>query len=118
MKALFITKPFVIEPLGIMYVSAAGKSAGHETRLVLTNQNLERAVEDYGPDIVGYSVMTGDQKFYLKLNRQLKEKNRFVSLFGGPHPTFFPNIIEEEGVDVVCRGEGEAPFIDLMNNLR
>ena len=39
------------------------------------------------------------------------------SVFGGPHPTFFPEMIEKEGVDAVCIGEGEYAMLELMNRL-
>ena len=39
------------------------------------------------------------------------------SVFGGPHPTFFPDMIEEPGVDGICIGEGEGPIADLANTL-
>jgi radical SAM superfamily enzyme YgiQ (UPF0313 family) len=38
-----------------------------------------------------------------------------VTVFGGPHPTFFPEIVEEAGVDVVCIGEGETALLELAN---
>lgn len=117
MKALFISKPFFMEPLGLMYLSASAKREGHKTRLVTTSDCLESAIADFEPQVIGYSVMTGDQNFYLDLNRKLKEKASFLSIFGGPHPTFFPDLIKEEGVDVVCRGEGEEAFARLLSSL-
>jgi len=117
MKALLITKPFFIEPLGLMYVSAAAKSNGHEVDLALTSSDLEKKLTDFQPGVVGYSVMTGNQDFYLNLNQELKQNHDFVSVFGGPHPTFFPQMISEKGVDIVCRGEGEQAFPELLDNL-
>jgi radical SAM superfamily enzyme YgiQ (UPF0313 family) len=32
---------------------------------------------------------------------------------GGPHATFFPDIIENPNIDYVCRGEGEEGLIEL-----
>lgn len=117
MKVLFITKPFVIEPLGLMYLSASAKKAEHQVDLALTTEDLEAKISEFKPQVVGYSVMTGDQNFYLDLNRRLKQKHSFLSAFGGPHPTFFPSIIKEEGVDVICRGEGEQAFVELLDTL-
>jgi radical SAM superfamily enzyme YgiQ (UPF0313 family) len=36
-------------------------------------------------------------------------------VLGGIHPTLFPSVIEDPAVDIVCRGEGERPFRELMN---
>jgi anaerobic magnesium-protoporphyrin IX monomethyl ester cyclase len=116
MKVLFVSKPFFIEPLGIMYLSSAAKREGHSVELALTNENLEEKINLYKPDLVGYSVISGDQNFYLDLNKKLKEKFNFFSIFGGPHPTFFPELINEQGVDSICVGEGEGAFIELINS--
>ena len=104
MKVLFITKPFIIEPLGVMYLSAAAKAAGHQTDLARITDDLEKKVEEFEPDILAYSLMTGDQEFFLDLNQSLKRTYQFLSVFGGPHPTFFPELINQDGVDIVCRG--------------
>jgi radical SAM superfamily enzyme YgiQ (UPF0313 family) len=53
----------------------------------------------------------------LKLNRQVKRQfPEVIAVFGGPHPTFFPEMIEEEGVDGICIGEGEYPLLELAAN--
>ncbi len=115
MKVLFITKPFIIEPLGIMYLSAAAKAAGHKTDLARISDDLNKKIDEFKPDIVAYSLMTGDQDLYLDLNNSLRRNHQFLSVFGGPHPTFFPELINEDGVDIVCRGEGEQAFVELLN---
>ena len=117
MKTLFISKPLVMEPLGLMYLSASAKNNNHKTDLIFTSQNIEEKISEFKPDVIGYSVMTGDNKFYLDLNRNLKSRHQFLSVFGGPHPTFFPEIISQGGVDIVCRGEGEETFSELLNSL-
>jgi len=37
---------------------------------------------------------------------------------GGPHPTAVPEVIKEEGVDVVCRGEGEFALLELAEAMQ
>lgn len=72
----------------------------------------------FQPDILGYSVMTGSQHYYFKLNQALKEvlpNKKVYSVFGGPHPTFFPELIHQDGVDGVCIGEGEGAIVDMAN---
>ncbi len=39
----------------------------------------------------------------------------FLSVFGGPHPTFFPELIQQGPVDIVCRGEGEQTILELAD---
>ena len=120
-KVLFIEKQIDYEPQGIMCMSAVLKEAGHDVQLAICSQEdpLDY-VKYYQPDLVGYSIMTGSQQFYFKLNRAIKETMNSkapLSMFGGPHPTFFPDLINEAGVDAVCVGEGEGPIVDLANAL-
>jgi anaerobic magnesium-protoporphyrin IX monomethyl ester cyclase len=118
-RVLFITQQIDYEPQGILYLSSALKSAGHEVELAIAARRDPVAVaQDFRPDVAAYSVITGSQRYYLNLNRRLKADQPGVfSVFGGPHATFFPEIVEEEGVDGVCRGEGEGALVELADVL-
>lgn len=116
MKILFITKPFFIEPLGVMYLSSVIKSLGHETDLVVTSENVEEKIRTFFPDVIMYGLMTGDQDFYNEVNKSLKEKFSFFSIAGGPHPTFFPEFLENSSFDAICMGEGEGPLKHFLEN--
>jgi radical SAM superfamily enzyme YgiQ (UPF0313 family) len=121
MRILFVVKKeaTLIEYLGLMYVSAVLKEAGHETRgLAAADYGAAAAVlAEFAPQVVGFSMTTGMHPFHLDLVRRLKAEFDFVSVFGGPHPTYFPEIIDGEGVDVVCVGEGEYPLLELVEHL-
>jgi len=117
MKILFLTEGFFIEPLGIMQLSSCLKKNNHETDLITTEENYESKIEEFKPDIIAYSVMTGNHKTFVNLNKGLKKKFNFVSLFGGPHATFFRDLIEEDKVDVVCMGEGDEAVVELADKL-
>jgi radical SAM superfamily enzyme YgiQ (UPF0313 family) len=120
-RILWVEKQIDYEPQGIMSMSAVLKAAGHEVGLTIAAQeDPVQFARDFRPDIVGYSVMTGSQHYYFKLNREIKRTlgdREPMAVFGGPHPTFFPSMIEEPGVDGVCVGEGEGPIVDLANAL-
>lgn len=118
MKILFITKDFLIEPLGTLYLSSALKKAGHETDILKADiENVREKFETFSPDIVAYSITTGQHKLFADFNLKLKKRKNFVSVFGGPHPTFFNEFINEPGVDIICIGEGEQAMVDLANNI-
>jgi anaerobic magnesium-protoporphyrin IX monomethyl ester cyclase len=122
MRILFITNIFEKyvqrEPLGLMYLCSMLRRGGHEVGLCGTDRDeLAGEFATFKPDIVGYSLTTGFHKFFLALNQELKNKYSFISFFGGPHATFFPEVIKQPGVDVVCRGEGEYPVLDLAGRL-
>ena len=117
MKVLFITDDYIIDPLGIGWLSAYLKQAGHDVgihKLVgKTNPILE-----HEPDMVCYSVTTGRHGYYRDMNLALKNSGgNFVSVFGGPHVTFFPEFAKEEGVDIAVRGEGFDAIVDIANAL-
>lgn len=111
-----------------MSLSAVLKQAGHDVGLTVASieDPIAYAVQ-YRPDILGYSVMTGSQRGYFELNRRIRGvldpqyisegRPLPLSVFGGPHPTFFPEMIAEPGVDGVCIGEGEGAIVDLANAL-
>lgn len=116
MKFLFITKPFFIEPLGIMHLSAVIKELGNETDLITTSENLREKISEFNPDFVIYSIMTGDQDFYNNINKELKEKYDFFSIAGGPHVTFFPEMLQDSSFDAICIGEGEGAIKQFLQN--
>jgi anaerobic magnesium-protoporphyrin IX monomethyl ester cyclase len=114
MRVLFILKQVDYEPQGILHLSSVLKGAGHDVRLcVVSQEDPMEVVEEFEPGIVGYSITTGSQRYYLELNRHIKERFDVFSVFGGPHPTFFPEMIEEQGVEGICIGEGEGAMLDL-----
>ena len=82
-------------------------------KLHTIGQNLEEVI-NWQPDFIGCSVMTGSQNDYLNYLRMLKKKMNFISVLGGPHPTYFPKIIKENCVDYICRGEGERAILKVL----
>jgi anaerobic magnesium-protoporphyrin IX monomethyl ester cyclase len=106
--------------LGIMYLSRAIKDAGHEARaLFIPDKEWVQKLTEYNPDVVCFSVTTGMQLYYADLARKVKAVlPNVLCVFGGPHPTFTPDFVETEGVDAICRGEGEGAIVELLARLR
>jgi anaerobic magnesium-protoporphyrin IX monomethyl ester cyclase len=120
MHLLFIVKEIDNEPQGILLISSVLQQAGHQVSLVVASEEdpVEAALR-LRPDVVGYTVYSGPHTWYLELNQRVRAQLPGVfSIFGGPHPTFFPEMIEREGVDGLCLGEGEYATLDLMNTLQ
>ena len=105
-KILFVENDLRIDKLGILYLSAILKKCGHETRLVQAGrEHLHAVMSLYKPDFVMYSLMTGEHQWFIETNRKLKTEFEFISVFGGPHPTFFPEQSEsDKAVDHIVRG--------------
>jgi len=119
MRILFVEKQIDYEPLGLLYLASVLKRAGHEVRLAVASvEDPAEVASAWRPQVVGYSVYTGSQIYYRDLNLRVKKEVDVVSVFGGPHPTYFPEFVEEPGVDAVCIGEGEGAILDLVEVLQ
>ena len=120
MKVLFIDEYLPQEMLGIMYVSRAIKDAGHDCKcLFIPDKDWIQKLKDYAPDVVCYSVTTGMHLYFADINRKVKAVlPDVIAVFGGPHPTFVPEFVETDGVDAICRGEGETAMVELLERLR
>ncbi|MBK7643433.1 MAG: cobalamin-dependent protein, partial [Planctomycetes bacterium] len=118
MKVLHITRTLPQEMLGPMYLSTAVKAAGHEMRAIcLPDVHWLSKIREYKPDVITWSLMTGNHRQIFDVNRFLKSKFKFFSLMGGPHVTFVPESARESGVDALCIGEGEEAIVELLDTL-
>lgn len=117
MKVLFIFKSEnFLAPIGLCIISAIARQEGHLTFLseMNTEDPLER-IAQLKPDVVAYSSSTGEAKHYLRLNSRIKERFPHIfTIMGGPHPTFFPEMLHHTTLDAICIGEGEGAFADVL----
>lgn len=112
MKILLAVKSKKMENLGVMYLSAVAKKGGHECRIV-TFEEVSIKCASWKPDIIGFSVMTGDQELVKKNIKKLKQKNFHQIIVGGPHPTFFPDDFKNIGV-WIAKGEAENWIAEFL----
>ena len=119
MKVLFVTREQgPMEDYSTMLLSAVLKKDGHNTDVVqLDKKAIKNNIRSYKPDILALSVFTGEHKLMVEIAKEIKNEFDIITVFGGPHVTFNPEIIEEEPVDFVIVGEGEYAFAELVNNL-
>jgi anaerobic magnesium-protoporphyrin IX monomethyl ester cyclase len=124
MKILFVIDTGVgrmrQESLGIMHISALLKQHGHicEALDLARNKDLVTTAREHAPQLLAFSAITGPHRRLMRASREIKRGCNILSVFGGPHPTYFPQMIEEEGIDIICRGEGEYPMLDLVQALQ
>ncbi|MFA6316508.1 MAG: radical SAM protein, partial [Elusimicrobiota bacterium] len=116
MARLLFLQDTLFEFLGPMYISAMAKSRGHEARLALGSrfEDLSPAIESFRPDLLGFSVMTGSHDWALDMAREARARFGVASIFGGPHPTLCPDFLDEDGVDMIVRGEGEQAVVEVL----
>lgn len=108
------------EYLGIAYLAAILKKNGETVNLIrAARENVIDKIREYKTDIVGYSTTTGPHKVFLRINHIIKQYcPEVISLFGGPHPTFFPEMIYDDKVDAICRGEADQSIIQFVENIK
>ena len=137
MKVLLVYPGYIVreQPLNILYIASAVKNAGHKTRLfeitpyrkkplwgdqyrIIKKKYLE-TLTTFKPDLIGFSVMSVNYKIATILARLSKKTFPEVPvIFGGIHPTIDPQeTIEEDCIDLICRGEGEDSITELLSSL-
>ncbi len=120
MARFALIQNLLTENLGLMYLSAYLQRQGHEARIFIDvrGTNAFAEVEAYHPQVLGFSCTTGLHHWALDFARRYKEKHASaLILLGGPHPTFYPMIIQDPTVDYICVGEGEEAVCDLARAL-
>ena len=136
MKVLFFHRNS--ESLGIEYLSAALKKAGHQTELMfdpgsgdveykfktldrffdVSRKMVERA-KVYAPDLIAFSCITNLYPWASKMSALLKEALPYTPIIvGGLHPTILPDfVISNPNIDMICLGEGEEAIVELANSI-
>ena len=72
----------------------------------------------YGPDVVGFSVITPNYPVARDQMRRLRKRHPEIRILaGGVHASLFPEDLLADGADVVVRGEGEPVIGELVNRL-
>jgi radical SAM superfamily enzyme YgiQ (UPF0313 family) len=106
------------EMLGVQWLCGALKRAGHEPSVqFLPDPDWKDKLREANPGLLAFSVTTGDHRFYQQVALAAQEVVSAPTIFGGPHPTFVPDLALEPGVDFVCRGEGETSLSMLASAL-
>lgn len=138
MRVLFVFRGG--EWLGIEYLSSFLKAHGHKVELLYHPGagEVERRIKSlemihkllgieklmmkkaakFEPDIIAFSSPTNLFPWVKKMARFLKESLQVPVIVGGPHPTSIPEyVISEEGIDMVCVGEGEEAMLELLESM-
>ena len=118
MKIYFLQE-FVYEYFGPMYLSAMLKKHGYQVELIVPDEEKEdwkEKIKDAG--MIAFSCMTSSHKWAIKTAQEVKEKYPTIPIiFGGVHPTVFPEVINEKPIDYMARGEGDHTFLELVQKL-
>jgi magnesium-protoporphyrin IX monomethyl ester (oxidative) cyclase len=133
-------KPSVVPPLGLAYIGAVLEKEGYEVEILdavaLNWRNpikangmfhLGQSWKDIGisigrskPDVVGVSCLFSSQSHNAhKVAELAKAYDAEVPVvMGGAHPSALPQkVLEDQNVDYVVVGEGEATMLHLLDRL-
>lgn len=118
MRLLFLSFDYLTQPLGIATLSAAVREAGHEAEVAALGDSSRQKslLRNFRPDMLCLSLITGQHPLFIERARQIKAAHPgIIVLAGGPHPTFYPECIEEPCIDAICRGEGDIALPALAD---
>jgi radical SAM superfamily enzyme YgiQ (UPF0313 family) len=115
MKVLFVQNNGIQESIGVANLSGILKANGHHTDLLLVSHtpDLIGAIRQYDPGLIAFSALTGVHHSIQRLALSIKEHLHVPIIVGGPHPTYSPEMIDQPGIDLICRGEGEDAILEL-----
>lgn len=114
-----------VEPLGIEYLSAILKKEGYivDAYMYSTESSLFEFLDSYKPQIVCFSMTSGQHVKLLNIARQVKKwhmdmwKHPMKIVVGGSHPTYFPQVANEECIDYIVQGEADVILPNLLRDL-
>ena len=113
-------------PLGLAYLASVARNEGFDVKIIdslaenLSFNELEKKIKEYDPDVVGITSTTTSIPDAYKVAEISKRINpNVITVIGGPHVTFVPELTLKESpyIDIVVRGEGEEIFKQLLHNL-
>ncbi len=108
---------------GIASLSAILKKAGYLTNLIqftkeISEEEFQRKVKASNPDLIGFSSTAHVFSFVKKYAKAAKKIKNVSVICGGVHPTVCPEeVIEDENIDIICRGEGDLAIVELCQKM-
>ncbi|HEY3354324.1 MAG TPA: radical SAM protein [Polyangia bacterium] len=105
---------------GLMSLAGALRARGHTVDLVQGRDaaTVGRDGRVRRADVIAMSATTGLHRVYVRWAHELRRLRPGAALvMGGPHPTFFPEVIDQAPLDGVCIGEGEESFPEYLDVL-
>ncbi len=115
-----------VPPMGLFYVGAVLKESGYDVEILdwhhLTKSPdvIAAALKEKNPGVIGFSVLQANRWGAIEIAQSAKAINPSVTIvFGGIGATFLWKhfLTHFEAVDFCVLGEGEYPFLNLVQAL-
>ncbi|HNS01342.1 MAG TPA: radical SAM protein [Anaerolineae bacterium] len=111
--------------LGLAYLGAVSQKRGDTVRVFdcdVEEQSLEDFVQEFKPDLIGITANTPQVKQAWRTAKAIKEVHDAPIVLGGPHVSVAAEGLDYESVerpyvDMVVRGEGEGPWLEISNKV-
>lgn len=132
--------PNIHLPLGLLYIAASVEARRNDSvelydtrlsahlsqnnRLITlgdTWEEIERHIYEAKPDIVGISNLSFAQLRSMNKIAEIAKKidKKILVVVGGQHPSACPeDLLVDQNIDAVIRGEGEEAFCQLLQKIR
>jgi len=81
-----------------------------------TKQECYKLINNFKPDVIGFSISTFDFHFTKELIKEIRNMCKALIVLGGIHPIVAPEQSIKHA-DVICVGEGEQAFEELLDKL-
>lgn len=113
-------------PLGLAYLATSLREAGFQNieilDLMLYDNYKEKLIEklkELNPVICGVTFVTPNRFQGFEICRIIKENSRATVVVGGPHVSFTEEdtLSNIKDIDIICRGEGEKTFTNIVKTL-
>lgn len=116
MKVVFLQKDSFVR-LAIELLSAVLKKSGHESDVFIESgeRDFINAALESKADLFAMTCSSGGEAWVIKTAKGIREKISTPIIVGGPHATFYPQLIENPNIDYICQGEGEQALLELLD---
>ena len=110
-------------PFGTGALSAFLKIHGHQTFMFHLDKasqlrKLPTILKEFSPQVAGISGSACQAEYFHPIIKTIKQWQNIPVILGGVHPTLNAlDMIKMNGVDAICRGEGEHPFLDYLTKV-
>ena len=107
------------EQHGLLTLAAVCRHAGHDVHLgsIRSPSGVVDDVHRSGAAVVGIGATTGMHHDVLAAAQAVKEHTAALVVLGGPHATACSSVLNHPAVDAICRGEGEAALLELLDEI-
>lgn len=127
MRVLFFFPNYLQAPsvhYGIAFIAGLLKEKGHISKVVQLlslpkKKAILKYINDFRPDLVAFTSTTNQFPIVEAVASFIKQEYDIPIICGGVHATFSPeDVIANNHIDMVCRGEGEYAMLELVESLK